>query len=112
MEGYIEKGPEILPTKEEIGAIFAIFLEGKKNIKELDIKNDERGICFYEVEYIEDNGDKTELNYQTASKNRNLDSGEPAVLASVHKTFYDADGIPVSGACVANYINGQWVYIS
>ena len=30
--------------------------------------------------------------------------------ASIHLTIYDARGMPCSGECVANYLDGKWIY--
>lgn len=106
-----EKTPEQFPTKEGITSAFEHVLQGRA-YKELRTKTDEAGISFYEIETNEDDK-KVEYLYQKNSYDYTQES-LPSTLkfsASIHKTIYDGD-MPITGECVANYLNGQWFYTS
>jgi len=104
---------EQLPSQEEVRSVFEVILKGKEH-KELRVESDEKGVSLYEVEVALENGEKIELNFQRAKydyKNKELPAGGQ-FSASIHATYYDKDGMPYNGECVANYLDGNWEYIS
>lgn len=107
------KIPEQFPSQEEIKSVFETILQGKE-YKELRVISDEKGISLYEVEVALENGEKIELNYQRAKYNyedETLPTGGQ-FSASIHIIYFDADGVAMSGGCVANYRDGKWEYVS
>lgn len=108
----IEGGQERFPSREEIKAQFDLILAGK-DYTELRVKEGEDGVDLYEIETTDESGDRVEYNYQRA-KNDYKDPSVPTTgrfSASIHKTVYDGD-MPVSGECVANYLDGNWEFTS
>lgn len=106
-----ERSPEKFPSQEEIKATFETILKGRE-YKELGIKSNEEGVFFYEIEVLLEDGEKIEYNFQKATYDYR-DTSLPASAqfsASIHETIYDADGRPVSGKCVANYLDEKWEY--
>lgn len=104
---------EQLPSQAEVKSVFEVVLKGNV-CKETRVLNDEKGLSVYEAEVTLEDGEKIELNYQTA-KNDYRDKSLPAggqFSASVHATYYDKDGMPYSGECVANFLDGKWEYVS
>lgn len=104
---------EQLPSQEEVKSAFETILKGKE-YKEIRAISDERGLSIYEVEVTLEDGEKIELNFQTA-KNDYHDKSLPAggqFSASIHATYYDKDSMPYSGESVANYLDGVWSYTS
>lgn len=99
------------PSKEEIRSVFEAFVQGKE-YKELRVLSNEQGLYCYEIEVTLENGEKLEYNFQKATYNYKdeLLPANARFSASIHMTTYDADGIPVSGKCVANYLDGVWQY--
>jgi hypothetical protein len=81
-----------------------------KEYRELVVLSVEKGMSRYEIEIALENGEKIEFNYHRAKydyKNENLNP-EGKFLASIHATYYDKDGMPYSGECIANYLDGKW----
>lgn len=107
-----ETGPERFPSKEELVSTFESILNGKE-FTELRFNEDEKGVALYEIETNDEEGYRVEYNYQRA-KYDHTDPSLPSTArfsASIHKTIYDGD-MPVSGECVANYLNGTWEFTS
>ena len=101
------------PSQAEIKSIFDALLPGRE-YKELRVSSDEKGISIYEIEITLEDGEKIEFNYQPAKNdhtNPSLPSGG-RFSASIHATYYDKDGMPYTGKCVANYLDGQWTMVS
>ncbi|HBV01742.1 MAG TPA: hypothetical protein DEF00_05190 [Candidatus Taylorbacteria bacterium] len=104
---------EQFPSKEEITRVFETILQGQ-NYRELRIVSNETEVSLYEIEVLLENGEKLEYNYQKATydyRNKALPPGAQ-FSASIHKIRYDAEGVPYSGECVANYLDGKWEYVS
>ncbi len=107
---YLENR-EIFPTKEEIESTFKELLKGVA-YKVLRIKTERSKVTLFEIEITDKNGDKVEYNYQTATNDYtdpNLPPGGQ-FSASIHTYLYDKDGEACGGACVANYLNGNWKF--
>lgn len=105
--------PEQLPSQAEIKFMFDTLLAGHSP-KELRVLSDEKGVSVYEVEVTLENGEKIEFNYQPAKYDHTDPSLPPGgrFSASIHATYYDADGMPYFGKCVANYLDGKWEMVS
>lgn len=106
--------PEQFPLPEEIESVFGFILKGREYV-ELRILKDEKGAVYcYEIEITREEGEKIELNYQRAKydyRDKTLPAGGQ-FSASIHATYYDKDGVPYGGECVANYLDGKWEYPS
>lgn len=111
-----EANPEIFPTEKEIIGVLENILQGKE-YKILRKKENASGISMIEFEVVFENGEKVEYNYQKAEydyRNPGPEVTEAGrIAASISATFYDSDGIPISGETVANYLGGgNWRYTS
>lgn len=104
-----EKGPEQFPSLEEIKSVLEGILKGRE-YKELKNQSDDKGVSCYEIEVVLENGEKAEYNFQRANYDYTRPdlNAEARFSASIHVVFYDADGLPVGGECVANYLDGNW----
>lgn len=110
-EESVEK-TEHFAELEEVKAALGVILKGKECTESL-IKNDEQGLSVYEVQVNGENGEITEYNYQKAKYNYR-DESLPVTArfsGSIHKIDYDSSGMPVSGECVANCLDGQWEFL-
>lgn len=110
------EAPEQFPTQEEIKSVFETILKGKpyKELKELQVLSDEKGVCRYDIEVTFENGEKIEYNYQKATndyRDKSL-SAAAQFSASIHTIEYGSDGVPCGGTTAANYLDGRWEYIS
>jgi hypothetical protein len=107
-----EKEQEQLPSKEEVLTIFEKFLGGGEH-SEMISRTDRYGHTVYEVTTSNERGETIEYGFQQAT----YDYRSPDVpstgrfSASVHRTVYSG-GMPVSGECVANYLDGEWHFVS
>ena len=99
-----ERGPEIVPTPEEIAMVFE-KLTSSREYTEVQKLEDERGMYLWEIRVETEDG-YTEYEYNRAGPNPNPKS--KGLQTAVYATFYDKDGMPISGSSVAKLINGTW----
>ncbi len=102
----VEGGQEIVPTSEEVQAVFE-RLVGEKKYAETRKLEDEKGLYLWEIEIATEEG-KTEYLYMR--KGRYQKGGEASTTA-IHVAFYDTDGMPVGGELAAEYREGVWEFI-
>jgi len=107
-----KKNRERLPSQDEITSVFEKLIQGKKYSK-LHFREGAGGVSLYEIEVVGKDGEKIEYNYQKATYDHtNASLPETAqYAASIHAMFYDAEGMPISGMCVANYRDGKWEFV-
>lgn len=98
----IELAAETISTPEEISTVFE-RLTGIREHTEVRKLEDERGIYLWEISITTENG-HTEYEYNRAGPNPKGRGLQTAVYA----TYYDNDGIPISGSSVAKLINNKW----
>ncbi|OGZ07487.1 MAG: hypothetical protein A2942_04040 [Candidatus Lloydbacteria bacterium RIFCSPLOWO2_01_FULL_50_20] len=101
-----ENAPEQFPTPEELKSIFERLLSGKDYT--VLVSNEDH----VQIETLE-NGERVEYDYAKAKydyRNHALPD-KSKVSASIHKTYYYGDR-PGDGECVANYLDGNWEFIS
>ncbi len=97
-----EKGPEPIPTPEEVRSIFE-RLFGEKEYKELRKLEDEKGLYLWEVRISGEGGDM-EYSYMRKGKYK-----EGSALDTViNIVLLDNEGQPVGGHSVAKCIDGEW----
>ena len=98
----IEPGPETAPTLEEIAAVFE-KLTGTKEYTQGPRLEDEKGIYRWEIRV------ETEDGYIEYEYNRTVINPLGKVPKTVvFATYYDKDGMPISGSTVAQLINNTW----
>ena len=97
-----EKGPESIPTPEEVRSIFEQLI-GEKEYEDVRKFEDEQGLYLWDIIVSGEDGD-TEYSYMRKGQ---YPEGQASVTA-VHVTFFDEAGTPVGGQSVAKYINGEW----
>jgi hypothetical protein len=102
-----EQPPEQFPSHEELKDIFERLLGGNE-YKVLGEPRDD----LFEIETME-NGERVEYAYTKAKYDYRNDSlpNTAKFSASIHKTYYAGDE-PISGVCVANYLDGQWEFVT
>ena len=102
-QAQAEKGPERIPSREEVLAIIGRFAEGAVVVKE---RSDEQGLYLLEAEVKgEKPGETTEYSYMRKGEFGNNSSQ----ATKVNAVFY-ADGMPISGDSLAicDPETGEW----
>ncbi len=97
----IEKGSEHIPTLEEVREVFDELAEGRK-YEELRKKEDEDGLYSWEIVIHEEERD-VEYLYRRGRPSQEENPG-----LRVDLTFFDLDGVPMGGHCVAKHKGGKW----
>ncbi len=102
-----EQPPEQFPSHEELKNAFEQLLGGIE-YKVLGEPRDD----LFEIETME-NGERVGYAYKKAKYDYRNDTlpDTAKFSASIHKIFYDGD-VPVGGECVANYLDGQWQFVT
>jgi hypothetical protein len=100
----LDSGPEKNPTQEEIMAVLE-KLTGSKEYTEVRRLEDEHGIYLWEISITTEDG-HTEYEYNRAGPNPNPKS--KGLQTAVYATYYDKDGMPISGSSVALLIGNVW----
>ncbi|HEY9585151.1 MAG TPA: hypothetical protein VJJ02_00985 [Candidatus Paceibacterota bacterium] len=104
LKPFVEHTPEQFPTPEELRSVFEQLLGGKEY--EVLVSREDHFL----IETTED-GKRVEYDYAKAKYDYKKDElwNEARVSASIHKICYDGD-MPISGECVANYLDGRWKF--
>jgi hypothetical protein len=97
MEEHIEKGPEKVPTREEVLEIISRSTEGSIFVREL---SDENGLYLLETRKEGEKAGET-IQYEYMRKGRYPDQGEASETAP-HIVYYKSD-VPVGGDKIAVY---------
>ena len=107
MENYIEKGPERIPTKEEILDIINELTEGKEFLT-LREKSDESGLYLLEVQIDEDIPDDT-TRYEYRRKGIFPEGKTSETVINIER--YEGD-MCVAGHNIADYdpTTGEWKF--
>ncbi len=90
-----ESAVEKLSSFEDVKAIFAAILEGKLG-EVVQVKENERGVYFYEVTVALENGETAVYLFQDDV---------------IYVAFHGPDGKEYYGENVAHYIDGAWVRV-
>ena len=93
---------ETVPTAENISAVFETVV-GSKEYAETRRLEDERGVYLWEIRVETEDG-YTGYEYNRAGPNPKGKGLQTAVYA----TFYDKDGMPISGGTVARLVDNKW----
>ena len=104
MENNIEKGPERIPSKEEVLEIIARYAEKGVFVRELA---DEKGIYLLEVRVDgEKEGDTTEYQYM---RKGTFPNNNASLVTVIHRLDCE-DGIPFSGVNIEELdeATGEW----
>lgn len=104
MEGVptIERGPERLPTKEEVLEVIGRFAEGGHITAEF---SDAQGLYVLELEVEgEKPGEIIEYGYLRKGASP---GHKDAAQTAIHRTYYQ-DGVPVGGHKVAYFDGEEW----
>lgn len=107
MENQFEKGPERIPTKDEVMEVISRFAENTVPVREL---SDEQGLYLLEVKIEGQNpGETTQYEYMRKGQ---FADGNQSLGTVIHVVFYE-DGVPCGGNDVANYNpeTGEWVEV-
>lgn len=101
-----EKNPEHIPTEEEVLAIFEKLVGGAE-YEEIRKLEDEQGLYLWDIKITQEDG-SIEYSYIRKGnyKERGL-AGGSALETAIHLTYFDNDGIPVSGHSVYKLVDGK-----
>ena len=102
MPNNFEKGPEPIPTQEEVRSIFE-RLVGEKKYTEMRKLEDNRGLYLWEISILEEGGN---VEYSYMRKGQYKEGSAMETVIDV--VFLDSENIPVGGHSVAKLINGSW----
>lgn len=94
---------EIVPTQEDVAAVFERLIGSRKFTETRNPKYDERGLYSWEVTTPTESG-STEFEYNRAGPY----PGGKYLQTAVYATFYDKEGMPTGGSSVAKLISGEW----
>lgn len=111
-EPKIEKeGSERIPTVEEVLALLE-KLAGEAKFSERRKLKDEQELYLWEIEIAQEDGGTTEYSYIRKGnyKERGLAGGSASETA-IHITYFDNEGMPISGHSVSKLIEGKWIDI-
>ena len=97
----LESRPETVPSPEEIVGVFE-KLTGSAKYTEVRKLEDEQGIYLWEITVETEDG-SIEYEY-----NRAVLDPPNAPKTVVFATYYDKDGVPISGSEVAQLMNNRW----
>lgn len=105
----IEVSLEHIPTPEEVRTLFEKFIEGKEYTDRRKLE-DEQGLYLWEIELPADaDGGHTEYSY--VRKGDYKAQGKPGGSSAetvMNVTFFDNDGIPTGGHCMAELVDAEW----
>jgi hypothetical protein len=104
-----EKNSERIPTSVEVLLLFE-RLAGENKYEDVRRREDEQGLYLWEIKIVQEDGSSTEYSYIRKGdyKARGLTGGSASETA-IHATFFDPDGMPISGTSVAKLIDGKWI---
>ena len=102
-----ERKPEIIPTSEDVILLFE-KLAGEAEYDGVRKLEDDQGLYLWEIKIAQEDG-SIEYSYIRKGnyKERGLAGGSAADTA-IHITYFDNDGIPISGHSVYKLIDGKW----
>ncbi|KKP68473.1 MAG: hypothetical protein UR66_C0005G0020 [Candidatus Moranbacteria bacterium GW2011_GWE1_35_17] len=100
---------EHIPIAKEVLALFE-KLAGENKFVERRKLEDEQGLYLWEIEIAQEDGGITEYSYIRKGnyKERGL-SGGSASKTAIHVTYFDNEGMPISGHSVCKLIEGKWI---
>ncbi len=101
------EGAEIseFPTKEAIANAIDTILAGSEATTTQMFK-DEKGIIACTIEFILKDDEVATLEYMRKGRHEVM-KGSNSLRTNIYVTYF-ADGIPVGGTNVAEYVAGQW----
>jgi len=109
-ESKIEKeNPERILTAEEVLALLE-KLAGEAKFSERRKLENEQGLYLWEIEIAQEDGGTTEYSYIRKGnyKERGL-AGGSALETAIHITYFDNEGMPISGHSVSKLMDGKWI---
>jgi len=100
---------EHIPTAEEVVALLE-KLAGEAKFGERRKLEDEQGLYLWEIEIAQEDGGTTEYSYIRKGnyKERGLAGGSASETA-IHVTYFDNEGMPISGHSMLKLINDKWI---
>jgi hypothetical protein len=106
-----EEMSEHIPTSEEVFFLFEKLVKETGENKYEDVRKleDERGLYLWEIKITQKDG-SVEYSYIRKGnyKERGLAGGSSSETA-IHVTYFDNDGIPISGHSVSKLIDDKWI---
>lgn len=105
MNNSFEKGPERIPTKDEVLEMIARIAENAVPVREL---SDEQGLYLLETKIEGDTpGETTQYEYRRKGQ---FPNGNQSLETVIHVVFYQ-DEVPCGGHDLVNYNSetGEWI---
>ena len=93
---------EYVPTPEDIRLVFKELLKGEKyeTVRQLE---DEQGLYLWDIKIPQEDG---HIEYSYMRKGH-YPEGQASDIA-IYITFFNKEGIPISGYSIAKYTEGEW----
>lgn len=103
-----EEKQEHIPVAEEVLSLFEKIV-GENKYEEVRKLEDELGLYLWEIKIPQGDG-SIEYSYirEGNYKERGLPGGS-ALETAIHITYFDNEGIPLSGHSVSKFIDGKWI---
>jgi len=93
-----EKGPETIPTMEEVRSVFEQLIGGE-SYEDIKVMEDDQGLYLWEIKV----GDDTEYSYMRKGTYEQGGASETKIYV-----VYTDNGLPIGGDEVAKYDDGEW----
>ena len=110
----VEKGPEAIPTMEEVQVFFDDLLrvaEYENPSETIRQEIDEKGLFLWNIKIIVDDG-HVEYQYMRKGQYEIMEDGKLVKIATaktaIGVAFFDEDGSVIGGDHVASCIDGEW----
>lgn len=105
----IERVPkqEHIPTEDEIKSLFEKLTEGRAYTERRKLSDEAgEGVYLWEITLTEPDSEGNVTEYSYAKKGQYPES--KARETAIHKTVFDADGMPFAGGSVMKFVDGEW----
>ncbi len=100
---------EHIPTLEEVRTVFEQLI-GEASFEVRRKLDDEQGLYLWEIKLPEKKGNGS-IEYSYIRKGNYKEKGLPGgsvAETAIHITFFDVDGLPISGYSVAKLAGDKW----
>jgi hypothetical protein len=101
-----EKGPERIPTPEEVESVFKELVGENRYIDRRKLEDDQ-GLYLWEIVIEGEEDETTEYSYMRQGRHRE----GSALDTSICVVFFNEKGEAVGGHSVAKYVEGKWQMI-
>lgn len=97
---------EHIPTSEEVLGVIKEII-GKNAYEKIRELSDEKGLYLLEVKTTSKEGEPIEYGYMRKMSKGTHEEGSITVT-EIHVTYFDDNGVPISGHSIAKLVDGKW----